>query len=376
VLLIAAGLLVRSFVLLEQRPLGFRPDHVLAFSISLPEVSYPEDRQVRAFYERLVRDLRGIPGAGVSAAVSNLPLGGSNSDVSILIEGQVPPAPGQDVLTEYSTATPGYFRTMGIPLLEGREFDETDNEGHPLVAIVGESTARRFWPRGSAVGKRIQLGGEEKWIRIVGVVNDVRWHEFDNEAVTNLYVYLPCDQHPNRNLNLVLRTTVQPHETVSSVRQLVSRLDSDQSISRLRTMEEVVGRANAPRRFNMSLMGAFAVFALLLTGAGVHGTVAQSVASRRRELGIHLALGARPAVILGMFVGQSARLAFVGAAAGLVTALFFRHAVAVLLYGVSAADPLTIAASLIILLLTATLASGMPALRAIRVDPGKVLREQ
>ena len=218
VLLIAAGLLLRSFVLLEQRPLGFRPDHVLAFSVSLPEASYSTDRDVRTFYDRLLREMRTIPGVELAAAVSNLPLGGTNSDTDILIGGQLRPPPGQEVLTQYSTVTPGYFRTMGIPLLEGRDFDERDSERHPKVAIVSESTARRFWPAGGAVGKRIQLGGEDEWFRIVGVVKDVRWHEFDNEVVTALYTYLPCDQHPNVKLNVVLQTSVDPLEIATAVR--------------------------------------------------------------------------------------------------------------------------------------------------------------
>jgi putative ABC transport system permease protein len=266
---------------------------------------------------------------------------------------------------------------MRIPLLEGRDFSERDTEHQPLVAIVSESTARHFWPGGNAVGKRIQLGGgSEPWIEIVGVVKDVRWHEFDNEVVTKLYAYVPCAQDPYRTMSVVLRTAGAPEALADSIRKVVHEIDQDQSISHLRSMNEVVTWANAPRRFNMVLMGAFAVFALFLTAAGVYGTVTHSVSSRKREFGVHLALGATPAMILRMLLGEGMRLALVGAVTGLISALLLGRTVASLLYGVSPNDPLTMAGSFILLLLVAAIASGIPGLRAMRLDPGKILREE
>jgi ABC-type antimicrobial peptide transport system permease subunit len=265
---------------------------------------------------------------------------------------------------------------MRIPLLEGREFSDRDSENQPAVVIVGESTARRFWPGGSAVGKRIQISGASTWIQIVGVVKDIRWHEFDNEAVTNLYIYLPSEQAISRSHTVVLQTAVVPRDMAGAVRQVVHQIDRDLSISRARTMEDVVFWANAPRRFNMMLMGGFAVFALLLTSAGVYGSVAHSIANRKREFGIHLAMGASPVSLFRMLLGQSARLALAGAATGLIGTLLLQRGFAVLLYGTSSADPLTISASLVILFLAAAVASGIPAVRVMQLDPARVLREE
>jgi putative ABC transport system permease protein len=375
VLLIAAGLLLRSFLLLKQRPLGFRPHNVITFSLSLPEASYPLDRDVAAFYGRLLREVRAIPGVQSAGAVSNLPLGASNSDIDIRVEGQPAAPPGQEIFTPYSTASPGYFQAMGIPLVQGREFNELDGAGRAAVAIIGESTARRFWPGSSALGKRIQLGGQDAWVQVVGVAKDVRWHEFDNYEVSKLYVYTPSEQHPDRELSIVLHSALEPRELAFGIRQAINRIDSGQSISALRTMEEVVEWANAPRRFNMVLMGIFALFALGLTAAGVYGIVAHSVASRKREVGIHVAVGATPAAILRMLLGEGARLALAGAAVGLIAGILLRRALRVLLYGVGPTDPLTIAASVIVLFLAASFASGVPAVRALRLDPAKTLRE-
>ena len=375
ILLIAAGLLFRSFVLLERRELGFAPDHVLTFSVSLPEAAYPTDREVAAFYRKLIEQLQAIRGVRFAAAVSNLPLGGSNTDTEIRIPGAPPPPVGEETLSQYSAATPGYFQAMGIPLLQGRGFDAADEEGRSRAAVIGESTARRFFPRGDALGKRILLGAEHEPVQVVGIVRDVRWHEFDNESVTNLYVYVPCAQEPPRDLTLVLRTSVPVEQVAAKVRSAVSRIDPEQAISRLSTMEEVVSRANAPRRFNMLLMGAFAFFALLLASAGVYGTAAHSVSSRKRELGIRLALGASRSTILRRLLGEGLRLAAFGVAAGLAGAILLSRAIASLLYGVKAADPLTIGGSVAILLFTSVLASAIPALHALRYEPAEILRD-
>ena len=375
VLLIAAGLLFRSFLLLERRELGFTPDHVLTFSVSLPDAAYPTKRDAAMFSRKLVEQIEAIQGVRFAGAVSNLPLGGSNTDKEVRLPGAALPAEGQETLTEYSATSPGYFRAMGIPLLRGREFDRRDEEGRPRVAVISESTARLLFPGGDALGKRILLGDDHQAVQVAGIVRDVRWHEFDNEALTKLYVYLPFPQEPQRTFTVALRTSIPPEQLAAEVRSAVGRIDPDQSISRPTLMEEVVSRANAPRRFNMLLMGAFALLALFLASAGVYGTVAHSVSSRRRELAIRLALGARRSDVLRRLLGEGLRLAACGGAAGLAAALVVTRAMASVLYGIRPQDPITIGGSVAILLVTAVLASGIPALRALRYAPAEILRD-
>jgi putative ABC transport system permease protein len=374
VLLIGAGLLFRSFLALMKTNPGFNPDGVLTMNLNLPLAKYKDKAQRAAFFSDLVQRVKALPGVRSAAAVNYVPLAGSNSSSDFLVEGLPEPPPGQENVGRYRVCTPDYFQTMQISILKGRAFSDEDQERSKPVVIVNETLARKFWPAGDAVGKRIRLKGpldENPWLEIVGVVQDVK-HEL-NTPVTPEY-YFPHKQDPWNSMVLVARTTVDPGSMAAVVRQQVRAIDNDQPVFNVYTMNQVRAISVTLYTFGFVMMAIFATVALLLAAIGIYGVMAFAVSQRTQEIGIRMALGARALDVLKLIVRNGMSLAVIGAVIGLAGAFAITRLMASLLFGVSPTDVLTFALVTAGLLLVALFACYLPARRATKVDPIIALR--
>ncbi len=371
VLLVGAVLLLRSFDRLQQVDTGFNPEGVLTLRVMLPQTKYPEDPQLVSFYQQLTEQVAAVPGVESSGITNAVPLGSAPA-WSFTIEGQTPDANAvQDA--EVFAVSPGYFRTMSVPLRSGRLFEPQDGPTAPPVALISQTLARRYWPGRDPLGARISVNGT-KWFTVVGVVGDVRADAIQNEPYPQLY--FPSTQMPRRMMFLTVRTAGEPMSLVGALRREVSALDPDLPVSDVLTMEQRFGRAVATPRVNVLLLGGFAVVALLLAGMGIYGVISQMVAQRTREIGIRMALGARPGDVLRLMIRQGMTPALVGIALGLVAAWVGSSLLASLLYGVSAKDPLSFLIVPVFLAGVAFIAAWLPSRRATRVDPTEALREE
>jgi putative ABC transport system permease protein len=375
VLLVGAGLLIRSFLRLRQVSPGYDPKGTLTAGIGLSPNKYPELRHQVAFYEGLLERLGTTPGITSAALVSKLPvLGFATSNFTI--QGS-PVAAGHAPTAHYRVISPGYFKTMGIPFAEGRDFSARDRVDTPDAVIINKSMAERFWPGASPLGKRIQLATETtRWREIVGVVGDEKLSALDTETGSAVYVPLPQNTVPTalRSVTLVVKAGGDISALPASVRQALRAMDGEQALFQVRPLEEVISDSLSRHRFNSMLMVIFAGLAGLLAAVGVYGVLAYSVAQRRQEIGVRMALGARPFDVLKMVLGQGMKLSLAGIAAGLVTAVALTRVASSLLYGVSPTDPLTFLIISLILIAVAFVACYFPARRATRVDPCVALR--
>lgn len=376
ILLVGAGLLIQSFSRLSRVDPGFNPENVLTARISLPEFKYPEEERQAVFYQQLIERLSTIPGVEKAATIYPMPLSGSDMILTLTIQGKPTPPPGQEPNANVRFASPGYFRTMGIPVLQGREFDTRDGRNGQPVAIVNETLAAREWPGESALGKRFTFDDptspEAQWRTVVGVVRDVRHESLDQEKTAE--AYWPQIQAPNTEAFVVLRTARDPVQAAGALREAVREMDRDLPLEKVQPMEQVVSEAMAQTRFKTLLLGSFAGLALLLAAVGVYGVVSYTVTQRTHEIGIRMALGARPDQVRRLVVGQGMRLVLIGAALGLGGAWFLSRFLREQVYGVSATDPVTFVVVPLVLLLVALVANWLPALRATRVDPLEALR--
>ncbi|MHB8542149.1 MAG: ABC transporter permease [Candidatus Acidiferrales bacterium] len=378
VLLVGAGLLVRSFAKLLETSPGFRPDHVLTMNVPLPFQAYPKAAQIRQFYEQSIAGVANLPGVKFAAVSNDLPLNSEETDI-MRIEGRPHSTPAVRV-----TWTLGnYFQVMGIPLLEGREFTPEDREKTQLVAMVSPEAAKEFWPGQDPIGKRITGAASSGWMTVVGVVGNV--NDSDLSEKPKPHVYIPYLQVPDkwtedniggelRSMNIVVRTASDPASVTSAVTGEIHSLDPDLAIAKIRTMDQVIGSSVAAPKFNAFLLGIFAMVALFLAAIGIYGVLAYAVTQQTHEIGIRLALGAQQKDVLRLVLGQGAKLALIGVGIGIVAALFLTRLMATLLFGVSATDPLTFVAVALILFGVALLACYIPARRAMRTDPMVALR--
>ena len=382
VLLIGAGLLIRSFAKLFKTNPGFRPDSVLTMNIPLPREAYPHAEQIRDFYRQLLDRASNLPGVQSTGLSSDLPLNGREM-VSVAIEGRGDAGAETPKAICQSWVMGNYFQTMRIPLLQGRWFTPEDRFESEPVAIVSLSTARKFWPGQNAIGKRIRWGVKAPWQKIVGIVGDVSQGPL-NTSLTP-HVYRPYDQLAAAFLeedpfadwhamNLAVRARVDPASVTSAVLGDVHSLDPDLAVAGIRTMTEVIGSSFAGPEFNTVLLGVFAGAALFLAAIGVYGVLAHVVVQQTHEIGIRMALGAAREDVLGLVLWRGLRLAALGAAVGLSASVGLTRWMASLLYGVGATDPLTFGGVVVLLLGVALLACYIPARRATRVDPMIALR--
>ena len=368
VLLVSAGLAVRSFVRLVHQPAGFDPEHVLTVSVSLPVARYPTPARKAAFWEQTIASLRSVPGAGIVGATSRLPLLPGNSTRGIAIR----ESPGAQLSAHYRTASPDYFRAMGIGVLRGRTFTDGDREDRPLVAVVNETAARRFWPGRDAVGERFSI--DEPEITVVGVVADVRSASLD--APAQPMVYVPYRQDPWPFMTLALRTPVDPATLAPAVRDAIWRVDKEQPVGAVLTMDQQMANSLSQRRFSTTLLTAFGAIAAALAAVGLYGVLAFIVSQRRREIGVRIALGATRRDVIGEILGEGLRLTAIGTAIGVALSLAATRLMSTVLFGIGATDVATFAGAAALLALVATAASLVPALRASRVDPLVALRDE
>jgi putative ABC transport system permease protein len=367
-LLTAAGLLVKSFSRLQHVDPGFNPRDVLTAEIALPAAKYPEGKPVRDFFAELDRRMHNIPGVESCGFTWVLPLSGSNTDNSFLIEGRSREQQKVFPDEELRQITPDYLRALQIPLIKGRFFTEADNADAPKVVIVNEALARKYWPNEDALGKRISFDdANPKWVAIVGIVGDIHHRGLDVDPKPELYV--PHAQTGYREMILAVRSKQDPRSLVAAIRHEVRGLDSDLPVAHVRTLEQVASDSIAPRRLSVVLLGVFATVALLLAAAGVYGVMSFLVVQRTHEMGVRMALGAQRADVLRLVIGHATKLIGLGAILGAALAIISSRALGALLYHVATFDPLTMIVVTAALAAVALLASYVPALRATKADP-------
>jgi len=379
VLLVGGGLLVRSFVALSQAPLGFEAEGVLSVSVGPPPTLVADVTKRRAFFEEMLRRVRALPGVGSAAIVTLRPLSGTvGMDWPFTVEGQSAKDAERNPLLNFETVSPGYFETMGIPLVRGRDFTDSDREGRPGVVVISEALARRFWPDRDPVGERIKIPlppteFDGEWLRIVGVAGDARYRELQ---ATRYDLYMSYQQSDHVSQHLVVRTAGGVGPVAPLVRHAIQELSPDLPAPEVTPMTRVVSEALGGPRFAARLFSAFALVALLLAALGLYGLLAWSVSRRTREIGVRVALGARPVHVARLVLGEGITLTAAGLAVGLLVALLSARALSALLYGVEPTDGFTLAAASMLLLAIATLACAVPARRALRMDPVAALRHE
>jgi putative ABC transport system permease protein len=376
VLLAAAGLLLRSFVRLQNIDPGFRTEGVLTARLSLPVARYDARRATETFHEVIAR-LDASPGVESAAGITFLPLSGPGIGTSFYRLDRPKPADGELPSTEVRPVTPGYFDTMGIPRLAGRDFVTADAADAPLVAVISESLARRYLPGENPLGKQLHVsvgGAEGMRVEVVGVVGDVKFSSLDTD--TRAALYLPLPQLSLGSMTTVLRTATAPAAAANLITGIVRQLDPELPVADIRTMREVVDATLARPRTVSTLLIAFAGIALVLAGVGVYGVMAYSVSQRTQEIGVRMALGASASSVFRMVLGQGLRLVVVGVLTGVVAAAAFTRLLESLLFQTDALDPLTFGVTALVLMAVATLASYVPARRGTRITPIEALRTE
>lgn len=375
VLLVAAGLLAEDFRRLRGLDPGFEPEKALTLQLELPRPAYPRPEQSRDFYARLADRIERLPGVRSVAGVSAIFQGQGYLSAPFVVEGRPAPRPGEQVEVAMNAATPGLFRTLGIPLLEGRDISPTDTDTAPRVVVVSRSMAERYWPGGDPLGARIKYGRADSptpWMEVVGVVGDIRSGSPSEEPRPS--TYLPLAQQPRLTMTFVIRTAGDPLRMAGSLREVVHELDPNLPITALAPLTDLLAERTAAERFNLTLVGVFAVTALVLAALGIFSLLAYAVARKQREIGVRMALGADRGEVRRMILQRAAALALVGICLGLGTAALVTRYLAGMLYGISAVDPFVFGGVALVLLAVALLAAWLPALRATGIAPSGVLR--
>ena len=393
ILLIGAGLMIRSFYRLQQVNPGFSYDHLTSFSVSLPQKKYATEDQRVDFFRRLIESTRSLPGVQAVAVASGLPLGNNGWQTSFVLDGKPLPPPDQTPLMEACTVTPDYFRAMGIPLLRGRYFTDQDNrsflagrdvskldEGGRLIAgtnviIVDEEFARRYWPNEDAVGKRIRFGTDPAApaLTVVGVVGRVKMEGLTQDS-NRVQGYFSFAQLPFGGMTVIIKASHDPNQLIAAARNQVKAIDSDQPIYNIRTMDDIRGESVSAERLNLTLLSIFAGIALVLAIVGIYGVMSYAVTQRTHEIGIRMAIGAQRGDVFRMVLSQGMLLTIIGVVLGLIGAFGLTRLMATMLFGVRATDPATFVAISALLLVVALCACLIPGRRATRVDPVVSLR--
>jgi predicted permease len=375
VLLVGAGLMIQSFLRLRRVNIGLNPHNVLTASVILPGTKYREPDQRAAFFKQLVERVRNLPGVEAASATGTLPLSGGNWGRSLTVEGYPVLSVGQAPMIQHTVVTPGYFRTMGISLLAGRDFNDADAKDAPNVTIVDERLARQYWPNESPIGKRVRFGppeDNEPWHTVIGVVSTVRHQRVQED--TRPSVYLPHQKIPVTGMALVARTSSNPKEFIGGIRREVAQLDPDIPVSEVATMEEVVAESIWQPRLYATLFAVFAGGALALALIGIYGVMAFLVQTRTHEIGVRMALGASARDVFRLIVGRGMKLTVVGILIGVGGAVVLTRLMHGLLFNTSTTDPITFVLISLLLSFAAFFACYIPARRAAKVDPLVALR--
>ena len=373
VLLVGAGLFLRSLAALEDVNPGFQPSRAIAASVSLPPARYADGVKQAAFYRAVIGRLTGLPGVTSVAAGIPVPFGGMAGSASFEINGRPSPAGDPGPHGDIGFVTPDYFAALKIPLRSGRAFTELDRKEAQPVAMIDETLARQYWPDENPVGKQIRRGSSAPWATIVGVAGHVKNSDLAGDEVKGKY-YFPLYQVPIPFASFLVRAQPDPARLAGAIRDAVRAVDPTQPVSQVRLLADMVASSLAPRRCVVTVLGVFAVMALLMAVIGLYGVISYSVTQRTQELGIRMALGAQPAEISRLVLGQGMRLAGIGAAIGLAVSLGFSRVLRNQLFRVNAFDPLTFTLMALVLIGAALVASYIPARRATRVDPMVALR--
>jgi predicted permease len=377
VLLVGAGLMIQSFSRLRGVNPGFAARNLLTMRVAPSLVRYPEPVQRVAFYREVLRRIRAVPGVSSAGFSIGIPVAFKGWYNGVLPEGAVEAAGGEMPTANYRVVTSEYLQTLRVPLRRGRYLDERDGPNAPLAAIINETMARKFWPGKDPIGKRFKQGGwgpEAPWFTVAGVVGDIKGNGLDAEPRPEMY--FSYQQQPAAPSGLVIRTLAPPESVISAVRRAIRAADAEQTISDVMTMEEVLDEEVSHRKLQSTLLGTFSALALALASFGMYGVLSYMVARRTREIGIRLALGARPGAILSGVLRQAMLLTAAGIAVGVAAALALARTLGSLLYGVSARDPWTIGGTALLMLAISLAASAAPARRAMQVDPIVTLREE
>ncbi len=375
VLLIGSGLMVRSFLRMQDQRSALRSEGVLTGAVTLPVALYPQDEQRVAFFREYRQALAGLPGVRSVGAVLNLHLGRNNWNMSVQREGVDDPKAPDHPVAAFNVITPGYLGTVGLPVLQGRDFTEDDGRKGAHVALVNQAAARKLWPDGEPLGKRIRFGGDEEWATVVGVIADLRQNvQAPTQRIPEILV--PHTQFKNQTLTWTIRTSGDPAALAGSVRALLRSRDSNLPFYNVRSLREQIARSMWDTRLYAQLMGTFSVLALLIAALGIYGVMAYSVAQRTREIGIRIALGAARADVQRLVLGHATRLTLLGIGIGLAAAYGLTRFMAGQLFGIRPDDPPTFAGVTFLLAASAVLAAWLPTARAVRVDPAVALRHE
>ena len=375
VLVTASGLMLRSFVRLQGTSSGLNPHNLITLELELPDVRYHAAQQQTLFQQQLLQRVGSLPGVQNAATVDNLPFSGNAFNTSFTIEGRPTGPTTETPRAYYRVISPDYFPAIGIELHKGNQFTDRDTAEQPGVAIVNETAAQRYWPGVDPLGKRIKRGRPESknpWLTVIGIVSGSRQLSLKEGSQPEIYV--PYLQNPGLTFTLVARTASDPRSLTGALRKEVLSADREIPAVNIKLMEELISNSVAKERFYVLLLAVFAVLALILAAVGVYGVMSYSVTLRTRDIGIRMALGARPADIFKHIVGQALLLGLIGLGVGIVLAIASTRVMSSLLYGINATDPLTLAITSLVLLAVALLASYLPARRATRVDPLVTLR--
>ena len=380
ILLTGAGLMMKSLSRLLSVDPGFHPDRVLTMEMNLRTQQYAKDPAIRNFWQQVLERVRGLPGVESAAVGTAAPFTGNHDRGDITIEGMPLPRPGSWPHPDYHVVSPGYVQTLGIPLLRGRSFTDADDENAPRVGMINSLLARQFFLNQDPIGKRFMSGhppadpvkNPPHWITIVGVVGDTKLYGLANPP--RLEIYVPARRSPSNDMDLLVKSAVNPAAMISAIRGVVASVDKDQPIFAISTMDALRSNSISGRSTTLILLGAFSILALVLAAIGIYGVISYSVAQRTHEIGIRMALGAQRRDVVRMVLSQGGKIAFAGIGIGIVAALGLTRLMASLLFSVSASDPATFAAVAILLGLIALFACYVPARRATKVDPMIALR--
>jgi putative ABC transport system permease protein len=371
-LLVGGGLLIRSFDKLLRVDPGFNPENLLTLEYRLPRNKYQQSEAQWNFHRQVVERIREVPGAQSASLIRGLPFSGNGGGTGVILPDREIPPRGQEPIVRFNTAMPNYFDTMGIPLIRGRLFNDQDQLNTPRVFLINQTMARRFWPDQDPIGKQIKTDADGPTGAVIGVVGDAKHYFLGEDAQPQMYDAF--SQSPGIFATVVVRSTVDPMSLAEPVRQAVWKVDGDQPMWKVRTLESLIDRSVANNRFLMALMGVFAALALALTIIGLYGVMSYAVSQRTQEIGVRMALGAGARNIHRMVLRQGMTLVVIGVAIGLAAAWLLTRLMANQLFGVSATDPLTFGSIPLVLTIVALLACWIPARRATKVDPIIALR--